>query len=245
MTITLEHCHIARGWSALRSNEYRTHVIRLDYQWLYGLTAAQNNLLRDPIGSNTPDIPSHQSSNWSLMMPRLFAGIEIPSSISTMLSLQKGGLHGARWINEANYHITLHYMGDVDYDLANEIAFQMSQIQLPEFDLSLHGFGSFGSKNPHSVFAAVKTCEDLTLLHQDITSRMRRLGLKSDKHDYTPHVTLARLNKSAAPIDVANYLALHGNFRTQDFTVPRFVLYSSRDSIGGGPYVVEETFDLL
>nr|WP_321524170.1 RNA 2',3'-cyclic phosphodiesterase [uncultured Cohaesibacter sp.] len=179
------------------------------------------------------------------MMPRLFAGLEIPQPITTMLSLQRGGLYGARWIDEANYHITLRFMGDVDYSLANEIVFQMSQIQCPEFALSLKGFGSFGARKPHSVFAAVQNNEDLVLLHQELERRMRKLGLRSDKHDYTPHVTLARLKKTAEPIDVANYLALRGGFQTEQFRVPRFVLYSSRDSIGGGPYVIEETFDLL
>ncbi|WP_316858293.1 RNA 2',3'-cyclic phosphodiesterase [uncultured Cohaesibacter sp.] len=178
-------------------------------------------------------------------MPRLFAGLEIPKDITTLLSLQKGGLYGARWVDESNYHITLRFMGDVDYGLANEIVFQMSQIQYPEFDLSLRGFGSFGSKKPHSVFAAVQNSQELYLLHQEIERRMRKLGLRSDKHDYTPHVTLARLKKTAEPIDVANYLAMRGNFQSGNFRVPRFVLFSSRDSVGGGPYVIEETFDLL
>ena len=178
-------------------------------------------------------------------MPRLFAGIEIPPTISTLLSLHKGGLYGARWVDEANYHITLRFMGDVDYALANEIVFQMSQIQYPEFDLSLRGFGSFGSKKPHSVFAAVHNSEELYFLHHELERRMKKLGLKSDKHDYMPHVTLARLKKTTEPIDVANFLAMRGSFQTEHFTVPRFVLYSSKDSVGGGPYVIEETFDLL
>jgi 2'-5' RNA ligase len=31
---------------------------------------------------------------------------------------------------------------------------------------------------------------------------------------------------------------------SDSFTVTRFVLYSSRDSVGGGPYVVEAAYDL-
>ena len=177
-------------------------------------------------------------------MPRLFAGLVIPTSISSLLSLQKGGLYGARWVDESNYHITLRFMGDVDYSLANEIVFEMSQIQYPEFDLALKGFGAFGAKKPHSVFAAVQNSEDLCRLHRELERRMKKIGLKPDKHDYTPHVTLARLNKNEA-VDVANYLSMRGNFRTEQFNVPRFVLYSAKESIGGGPYVVEETFDLL
>src|SRR6185437_2983604 len=45
--------------------------------------------------------------------------------------------------------------------------------------------------------------------------------------------------------DVADYLAARGLFRTPDFAVTRFVLYSSRASTGGGPYVVEQGYPLL
>ena len=109
-------------------------------------------------------------------MPRLFAGIEIPATITTLLSMQKGGLYGARWVDESNYHITLRFIGDVDYSLANEIVFQMSQVQYPEFDLSLRGFGSFGAKKPHSVFAAVQSSEDLFLLHREIEAPHEKTG---------------------------------------------------------------------
>ncbi|MCT4654213.1 MAG: RNA 2',3'-cyclic phosphodiesterase [Cohaesibacter sp.] len=177
-------------------------------------------------------------------MPRLFAGIEIPPSITTRLSLQKGGLHGARWIDEANYHITLHFMGDVDRPMANEIAFHLSQIRYPEFDLTLKGFGSFGSKKPHSIYAAVEKNPNLLELQSEVLRRMAALGLRSDKRDFTPHVTIARLKKTQA-IDVADYLQRNDGFMTEAFTVHRFVLYSSRDSIGGGPYAIEDSFDLL
>ena len=44
---------------------------------------------------------------------------------------------------------------------------------------------------------------------------------------------------------VADYLAARGLFRTPDFHVERFVLFSSRNSTGGGPYVVEASYPLL
>lgn len=177
-------------------------------------------------------------------MPRLFAGIEIPPAITTRLSLQKGGLYGARWIDEANYHITLRFMGDVSHTMADEIVFHLNQIRLPEFELLLKGFGAFGTKKPHSVFAAVSQNEDLIQLQGEVDRRMQALGFKPDRHTFTPHVTLARL-KNAEPIDVANYLQMRDSFETEQFHVPRFVLYSSRDSIGGGPYAIEDAFDLL
>jgi 2'-5' RNA ligase len=59
-----------------------------------------------------------------------------------------------------------------------------------------------------------------------------------------PHVTLARLRNSSAE-EVARYLSARGNFATLPFKVGRFVLMSSRDSVGGGPYVIEEAWPLF
>ncbi|MGA9825033.1 MAG: 2'-5' RNA ligase family protein, partial [Methylocystis sp.] len=59
----------------------------------------------------------------------------------------------------------------------------------------------------------------------------------------TPHVTLARL-RGAAPPAVAAYLGARGYFPSLKFEATRFVLYSSRDSVGGGPYIIEAEYPL-
>jgi 2'-5' RNA ligase len=43
---------------------------------------------------------------------------------------------------------------------------------------------------------------------------------------------------------VARYLAMAGRFEPLECPARRFVLYSSRDSVGGGPYVVEQSYPL-
>jgi 2'-5' RNA ligase len=65
--------------------------------------------------------------------------------------------------------------------------------------------------------------------------------LDPEGRKYTPHVTLARLRDSSSQA-VAEYLSARGYFRTAAFHVSRFVLYSSRASVGGGPYVVEASY---
>jgi 2'-5' RNA ligase len=80
-------------------------------------------------------------------------------------------------------------------------------------------------------------------LQAEIERICQRIGLPPDPRKFTPHVTLARL-KSSRVEDVIHYLAGRGNFQTSTFTVPRFVLLSSRESVGGGPYLTEEIFPL-
>jgi 2'-5' RNA ligase len=73
---------------------------------------------------------------------------------------------------------------------------------------------------------------------------LQRVGLAAEGRKYTPHVTLARL-RSGNPRDIAEYLTLRGGFFADAFPVDRFVLFSSRNSVGGGPYVVEQSYDLI
>jgi RNA 2',3'-cyclic 3'-phosphodiesterase len=56
-------------------------------------------------------------------------------------------------------------------------------------------------------------------------------------------VTLARLRDSSSR-QVAEYLSARGPVRVSPFRVSRFVLFSSKNSVGGGPYVVEAAYPL-
>ena len=176
-------------------------------------------------------------------MPRLFTALEIPRDAALSLSLLRGGLIGARWIDVENYHITLRFFGDIEGHVADEIANALDRVRRPEFMLNLSGVGAFGSKKPHSVYAGACASPDLNGLQGEIERICQRLGIAPDPHKFTPHVTLARL-RNTSPIDVAHYLSARGNFAASPFRVGRFVLMSSRDSIGGGPYVVEEAWPL-
>lgn len=176
-------------------------------------------------------------------MPRLFTALEIPRNAAMSLSLLRGGLPGARWIDVENYHITLRFIGDVDGRTADEIVERLDRIDRPEFQLRLEGIGSFGSKKPHSIWAGVSPSPELSALQGEIERICQRIGLPPDPRKFTPHVTLARLKYSRVD-DVVQYLVGRGNFQTSTFTVPRFVLLSSRESVGGGPYLTEEVFPL-
>lgn len=176
-------------------------------------------------------------------MPRLFTALEIPRDAALSLSLLRGGLPGARWIDVENYHVTLRFIGDVEGHVADEIANALDRIRRPAFTLQLAGVGAFGSKKPHAVWAGVTATPDLLALQGEIERLCQRMGLPADPRKFTPHVTLARL-RNTSPIDVASYLSARGNFAAEPFRVGRFVLMSSRDSVGGGPYVVEEAWTL-
>ena len=176
-------------------------------------------------------------------MPRLFTGVEIPSDIGLALSTLRGGLPGARWIDPENYHLTLRFIGDVDDMVAHEVASMLGRVKRNGFDLYLEGLTSFGGRKPRAVVASVSPAQALFDVQAEQERLMQRIGLEPEGRKFTPHVTLARLRESSSR-DVADYLASRGYFRTSSFKVSRFVLFSSRASVGGGPYVVEASYPL-
>lgn len=176
-------------------------------------------------------------------MPRLFAALEIPRDAAVSLSLLRGGLPGARWIDVENYHITLRFIGDVDGPTADELVEAFDHVRRTDFQLRLQGLGLFGSKKPHALWAGVTPTPDLMALQAEIERICQRRGAPADPRKFKPHVTLARL-KTAREADVVRYMQGRGDFQTPPFTVERFVLMSSRESVGGGPYIVEESFPL-
>jgi 2'-5' RNA ligase len=176
-------------------------------------------------------------------MPRLFTGLEIPQPLCDALSLLRGGLPGARWIDPENYHLTLRFIGDVDDDVAQEVAWMLGKVRRRDFDLRLDGLSSFGGRKPRALVAAVAPSPSVMELQAEQERLMQRVGLEPEGRKYTPHVTLARLRDSSS-FEVAEYLSARGAFRAPPFTVSRFVLFSSRASVGGGPYVVEAAYPL-
>ena len=176
-------------------------------------------------------------------MPRLFTGVEIPPDIGQALAMMRGGLPGARWIDPENYHLTLRFIGDVDGATARDFTLSLSKIAAAPFALSLNGLGSFGGGKPRAIFAGIAPSEGLEALRRANERAAREAGLPPEGRNYKPHVTIARLRGARADA-VAAYLERQGGIGPGTFTVTRFVLYSSRNSVGGGPYVVEAVYPL-
>jgi 2'-5' RNA ligase len=176
-------------------------------------------------------------------MPRLFTGVEIPPDVGQALASLRGGLPGARWIDPENYHLTLRFIGDVDDMIAGEVASMLGRVKRGAFELRMDGLTSFGGRTPRAVVATVAGAQALVEVQAEHERLMQRIGLEPEGRKYTPHVTLARLRDSSSR-DVAEYLSARGYFRTAAFQVSRFVLFSSRASTGGGPYIVEAAYPL-
>jgi 2'-5' RNA ligase len=176
-------------------------------------------------------------------MPRLFTGIEIPGELAERLGFLRGGLSGARWIDQENYHLTLRFIGDVDMIAAEAAAEGLARVRRSAFPVRVAGIGPLGTRKHHALVAAIEPSRPLMDLQAEHERILQRTGLPAEGRKYTPHITLARLRSGSAR-DIADYLTIRGGFFAEPFLVDRFVLFSSRNSVGGGPYVIEQAYDL-
>lgn len=177
-------------------------------------------------------------------MPRLFTGLELPVRLATDLSMMRGGLAGARWIDVENYHITLRFVGDIDQSAARDVTSALERINRPAFRVTLDGLHAFGGDRPRAIVATVRPTPPILELQAEQERLMRRLGIPAETRKFAPHVTLARL-RQVSPMAVADYLSVRGWLSSPVFEVNHFTLFSSRDSVGGGPYVAEAIYPLL
>ena len=177
-------------------------------------------------------------------MPRLFVGLEVPEPIADHLAEFQRGLPGARWINPDDFHLTLRFIGDINSRFAREIEDELSEIEQAPIPVKLTGIDVFGGDRPHTLYARVEPCKALSALQTESEKCLRRLGLPPEPRKFVPHITLARL-RSASVLDLADYLGESGYFAAEGFVADRFALFSARDSVGGGPYIVEAAYPLL
>lgn len=176
-------------------------------------------------------------------MYRLFVAIRPPASIRAALIAIMGGVAGARWQNDAQLHLTLRFIGDVDGRLGDDVVAALGSIVMRPFDIALHGIGSFDDRGrPNALWAGVTPHDDLARLHRKVDQACVRAGLAPESRAYLPHITIARLKRDSGAID--GFANAHGGLVSPSFPVESFALYESHLGSDGARYEIIEAFPL-
>lgn len=178
-------------------------------------------------------------------MKRLFAGLTLPETHRQRLVLLNHGISGARWVAAENLHVTLRFIGEVDGDVAEEIAQVLDGVNVQPFSVALKGLGAFGHP-PHSVWAGVEDQPSgaLAELHRVIDGVLVRTGLEPEGRKYTPHVTLARFRRVNEG-RLAQFMESEGDLALDSFKVNGFTLFRSHLSHEGAHYESVAEYDFV
>lgn len=177
-------------------------------------------------------------------MIRLFAAIAVPEAVGLALAPAQDGVRGARWRALEALHVTLRFFGDIPEDVAEDVDTELSAISARPFELTLQGAGAFGeAERINAVWAGVQESEPLRRLAERCEGAARRAGLKPDKRNYLPHVTLAYLTRPD-PGEVGAWIQANNLLHSEPFQVRSFALYSSQLAPGGSRYDIERVYPL-
>jgi 2'-5' RNA ligase len=177
-------------------------------------------------------------------MIRLFAALPIPPKIGVALQTRQAGIEGARWRPLEALHVTLRFFGEIREDVARDLDGELMGIAGRPFEIELAGAGSFADGDEiNAVWAGVADNAELRRLAEVCENAARRVGLKPDKRNYKPHVTLANLRRPD-PAQVAAWIQANNLLRSPPIAVDRFGLYSSVQTKGGSFYRLEAEYAL-
>src|SRR5476649_1863226 len=176
-------------------------------------------------------------------MQRLFVALALPDDVAQSLQRLQTGVPGARWQSREQMHLTLRFIGEVDGSDMRALDDALAGIDVPAFELQLHGVGQFGNKQPHALWAGARKHEMLEHLQRKVDTAIRRVGQPQDAHKFMPHVTLARLRHPDLD-KLREWLVAHALFTSDLFAVNAFCLYSSKLTSDGSIYRVEQEYPL-
>jgi len=175
---------------------------------------------------------------------RLFVAIDLPEDIKLAIGSLRCPLPGAKWVAEAQIHLTFRFIGDVDDELSKMIVASLSGIVAAPFSLAIQGVGCFPPKrDPKVLWVGADGSSELLDLQSAIEKALVRNGLEPEGRPFSPHITIARLKETPAAL-VAPFLRKHDRFATRSFPVTQFVLYSSTLTPQGAIHRQEALFPL-
>lgn len=144
---------------------------------------------------------------------RLFIAIELSAAVRHQIEQTQRQLErqiprsAARWVKPGNIHLTLKFLGEVDTTQIDAIktALDEAASQHTAFALRTAELGCFPhTRNPRVLWLGVAGALDtLRALQRDVEAAMAPLGFEPDGREFSPHLTLARVQRNASRQDAA------------------------------------------
>ena len=173
---------------------------------------------------------------------RLFTGIELdPSVVSASAQLideltRRAEAQTPRprivWVLPDRLHITVRFIGQSDDAAYARMHAALSPpIVMRPFVLKIESLGSFPPRGaPRVIWAGITgDVERLSVVEQEVTARLAKVGVPPEARPYSPHLTLGRV-KEANGLKVSTLVRGLSNVVLGTTTVGAITLFESRVS---------------
>ena len=169
-------------------------------------------------------------------MPRLFYALWPDDATRAALAEAATNIdiRDGRAVRAENLHMTLHFLGEVDGDVAGELAAMTTAVEIAPFVLEIAATGWWRGARV-AWLAPFVTPPELGQLCAQLEAHLHACGVAPDDRPFRPHITVARKVRRAPR--VLGSIAVH--WRVDDFA-----LIASQTDPAGARYVVRNRWPL-
>lgn len=172
---------------------------------------------------------------------RLFVSIDLPERLADAVADAQARLAdagGIRPVDPGQAHLTLQFLGETEPDRVAEIEAALrravADADVAPFEFRVGGFGVFPALDYISVvWLGVREGAgdaETRRLQAAVERELADLGFESDDHEFTPHVTIARMDDARGK-DLVQRVAREtdpdvGSFRVEEIRLKKSTLRS-------------------
>ncbi|MFB6121712.1 MAG: RNA 2',3'-cyclic phosphodiesterase [Halobacteriaceae archaeon] len=175
---------------------------------------------------------------------RLFVSVDLPARLADDVAAVQDALRdasGLRFTDPAQAHVTLAFLGDVAEDEVPDIEDALDRAveraEVTPFEATVGGLGVFPSLDYISVVwvGFEDGGEQLGRLHDAVEAELEPLGFEPEDRDFTPHVTIARMDHAGGK-DLVQEVVEEQSPTVGEMTVAEIRLTESTLTDGGPVY---------
>ncbi len=182
---------------------------------------------------------------------RAFLGLPVAKPVKDFLEARRDkliDLPASKSVAPENFHVTVKFLGDITQEQCRKITSGLHRRLFTPgpIDVKISGYGAFPNPSfPRVIWAGVKPLKPLKKIFEAAESVGEYVGIKAEKHDYVPHVTLMRLKKpKSCRAAVNEWLREESERRPAEFSIDRLILYESELTDSGPIYTEREEWML-
>ncbi len=181
---------------------------------------------------------------------RSFVAIKVPDLITPQLvglqrELQTTPIN-VRWVEPQNFHLTLHFIGDIDPDQVEKTIIELKNAVrgFPPFSLNFTGVGGFPREGKlRVIWTGVGRGEkELLELQPLVLKALQKAGVveEGEKNKFHPHLTLGRIKGKPNTRSLRVLMEEQRGFVSADFSVSSLQLFKSQLTPEGPVYSILE-----
>lgn len=193
-------------------------------------------------------MPSHSD-----MKLRTFFGIALNDatrkSIESWLNTVKPRVHGVRWIDPAQWHVTLRFLGGISPETLEEVKGRAAEVAAwaNAGRLEATQSGLFRSlQKPRIAWIGVQgDVEGLSDLYQRLEASLEGLDVaESEARSFHPHITIGRIRNPKKVLGLELFIMAGKDKSFGDFALDTMTLFKSELTSEGAKYSTLENYCL-